>query len=316
MGAQLGRVTPSSSAAGAGFAVQENQILPASPGAEVIAEPISADAFLSAVELLPGDGMDLVQFARFWSLCGQLSEKEFTAALERLSLKGAWQVRLLEVWAARDPRAAREWFESRPSAEQVKLFPGWADTWAQMDAAGLRRWLSGLAEEERAQLQPGGEWVGTLAASDAEATLQLARLHPQLLPPHHVLRVWARREPQGAAAASLTLPAERRSTAADFIMREWGAKDPEGALAWIDQQSDPNVAAAARDGFIFSQARKDPAAALEWVRTRFPRPSKRASGASSRPMARRKIRTESPRWLSSRRIRSCAGPWSPRRSAS
>jgi hypothetical protein len=53
-------------------------------------------------------------------------------------------------------------------------------------------------------------------------------------------------------------------------MREWGAKDPESALAWIDQLRDPQLAVIARSGFVISQARKDPAAALEWVRTRFP----------------------------------------------
>ncbi len=236
-------------------------------------ESLSASDFQSAVEKLPERVAEAASFAEFFRLAERLPLAEFPDALAQLSSsKSKWQVRLLELWAIRNPGAAKAWFEAQPQAERVRLFPEWADTWVRMDPKGLRQWLASRADEERRKLSEAHhrDWVDSLAEADPEGALQLAKLYPKLISAPSVLQTWAARAPEAAAAAALELPASQRTTAANFIMRQWGSKDPETALVWIEQLSDPALADSARRGFVLAASRKDPVAALELIRNRFP----------------------------------------------
>lgn len=239
---------------------------------------IKPDELLDAVKALPKEANELTQLSALFALCERFESPEFKAALEAMGgMERKWRVRLLEIWAERDTASAVGWFQALDANERAKVFPEWAQTWAKLDSSSLRQWLATRTEGEREQLNRIDDrvfdksgFVRSMAEVDPAAAFELTKLYPKLIDSATILRVWAQREPDSAAAKALTLKASERATAVDFVMREWGAKDPESALAWIDALTDPVLAERARGGFVRSVAPGDPAAAMRFVRDRFP----------------------------------------------
>lgn len=211
-------------------------------------------------------------FARFFELSQRLPLSEFAATIERLGTEGWGRDMLFQIWVERDLDAARQWFETRASDDRKRLFRSLASVWVQLDADGFRRWLISRSEVERRDLQKlqVDSVVEPLTALDPQSALELAKLYPDLLSAPGIIAAWAEKDPYAAAAKALELEGSEKSTAANFLMRKWGWRDPKEAMDWIDALEDPGLATSARDGLLMAIARNDPAAGLEIVRTRFP----------------------------------------------
>ena len=252
----------------------------AEDGAAAVALPV-ADAPLNAADfreaiVAPGGGASgMANDLAFYELAARLAREDFPAAMEALrDAKSGRLAKLLEIWAERDVAAASGWFAAQPAETQRDLFHDWSQTWARLDADGLRKWLAGRPEEERAKLDGkyGDEPLTRLLADrDPEAALTLSQLYPTLLPAWTVLEQWAARDPAMAATRALALPGgQHKSDAIHFVARAWSRQNPEAALDWIEQLEDPAARDTARNALVMVFAGKNPIAAAETIRARFP----------------------------------------------
>ena len=237
--------------------------------------PSSAAELREAAAALAGNASGTKNDLAFYELAARLAPENFPAAMDALrAAKSGWLAELLECWAERDVAAASAWFAAQSAELQRGLFSDWSEAWARLDAAGLRAWLTSRPENERAKLDGkyGDDALTRLLADrDPEAALALSLLYPTLLPAWTVLEQWAARDPSMAATRALALPGGKdKSSAIHFVARAWSRQNPEAALDWIEQLDDPAARDTARNALVMVFAGKNPLAAAEMIRARFP----------------------------------------------
>ncbi len=113
---------------------------------------------------------------RLYEFAQRLRGHEFPEVMEEFRAKRdlEWRGELLEVWAERDLKGARAWFEAQPLADQGKLFARLASVWGRADVGALTSWVLAQPEKTRQALAPtfsidGRELVAALAERDPEA---------------------------------------------------------------------------------------------------------------------------------------------------
>ncbi len=169
-----------------------------------------------------------------------------------------------------DPLAAtRTASELPPGESRDRLMGQIAESWANKDPQAALKWASGLEGEEKTESTKKA--LNGWAGKDPKA----AAAHLATLPTEEqdkytgaVASRWANRNPAEAAAWVTTQPeGEGRKEAMGNVMGTWAETEPEKASTWLVDQP----AGSSKDQGIVtlanSQMRTDPEAALTWAST-------------------------------------------------
>ncbi len=199
-----------------------------------------------------------------------LGAEMFAAPGERINLP-----RYLARWAAREPQAALEWFDTEAPGDANErtnqlssIISNFADQTPPPDFNAFAAALTARAESGfgRDLLE---YFLRTWMSCDSTAALRWLDSLPDASLREEILRSSfdsaAYEDPRNLFILARRLPANaKRTQAIDKVLGEWSQKDPDDALAWLNspegvELAGPDAAQVARIGAL---ARQDPATAL------------------------------------------------------
>lgn len=207
--------------------------------------------------------------AREWSRSDPAGALAWAKSLPEDSRAGAY-TGLVGGMMAEDPLAAtRTAQELPPGEERERLMGNIAENWGTKDPKAALAWANGLEGEEKTEATKKAlnGWANKdpKAAADHLGTLPAGERDKYT---GSIAGRWANRNPAEAAAWVTTQPeGDGRKEAVGSVMGTWSESDPEKASTWlVDQPAGPS-----KDTGIVSlansQVKSDPEAALTWAAT-------------------------------------------------
>lgn len=262
-------------------------------GIHALNEPLAGQRWQDAVRDCIGEPSWTRRLTSFYEMTQRLEVRDFPALMEVLRGQKTdlgLSAELFEIWAERDLKSARVWFDAQPKEDHSWLGIHLVAVWGRMDPAGLANWISTLPPEDRRSLAPPHditwrELIGVIAERDPEATLDLLSKIPEVDRYDQAIAIEAllRRDPAAAAVRTLAMPTgEAKNAAFNALAFGWMKKDPAAALDWFGQLDDPEKVTWARSIAALESAKGNEAEflkALESVPSdeRFPVLETRAS---------------------------------------
>jgi len=234
------------------------------------------------------EGLDLSQISQALAQVEALKDDG-----ERISVR----LKLLARWGESDPKAAFAYAQGLKGNEgKQEALAAVLDSFADKDPEGAIRCVTQLpAGDERNEAMKA--LVGSLAQSDpAKAIALLSQLPPQDIDRQSqaiggawarfdpkaalawanqqtdpelkasilngVIPSMARTDPQGALGLAMTLPDNERNSVIGNIGHAYSIQDPQGALAWCNAQSDPQLKAQFAESIVCNLYDSDPQGAV------------------------------------------------------
>ncbi len=207
----------------------------------------------------------------------------FPALLPRLDLHFHSLVRqempryVLRRWARNDGSAALAYAQKLPvSTRRQNALEAVVAEWAKQDDAAAFAWVAGQPPSLRNQQLVRSMLLGLAERNPAKAfTLaQSVKSHQRELR-NAVLQTWSETDP-AAAAAALTLLAEKDSGTLAQVAGNWALRDPEAALAWVKSLPGANPLDYHLDRFVEVLARAHSDLAMDFANA-FPDGTTRAT---------------------------------------
>ncbi|MGJ8695201.1 MAG: hypothetical protein ACSHYF_02710 [Verrucomicrobiaceae bacterium] len=234
---------------------------------------------LSDFDLSPELRNDLENHDRLWLLADSWASQDPENAVASLSSLSSPDPRnpflfaALSRWATLDPAAAQAWLENYAIPSDVSRF--------YLNAALIRglarrdpdQALSLLLTQPKSPERTGsldfilGAWARQSTASLFQALTQFPKSDP-------ALRLAAFKKalthlhPDSLAEAtsfSANLPPEEQQIFRQALASKWAQRDPEAALAWAADLTEPNQRALSLAAVTTHWARHDPLAASQWL---------------------------------------------------
>jgi hypothetical protein len=187
---------------------------------------------------------------------------EQALALTDLAARSFALERVAASWAAQDPRTALTAGDAIADPELQRLFTGYVGRqWVRLDPDGALDYLVALGNGPRSDLLVS--MGAQLAQQRPRELLSLAASLPaptQLPLRTMAIQALANEDPALALREAEALPAGgQRESAIAAIARSYGARDPEGALAWAQASGEPSRLM----GVLSGIAQRDPERAFD-----------------------------------------------------
>lgn len=207
--------------------------------------------------------------AREWSRTDPAGAMAWAKSLPEDSRGGAY-TGLVGGMMAEDPLAAtRTAKELPPGEDRERLMGNIAETWGNRDPQAALAWAATLEGEEKTEANKKAlnGWANKdpKAAAAHLATLPAAEGDKYL---GAIAGRWANRNPSEAAAWLTTQPeGDGRKEAMGSVMGSWSETEPEKASAWLVTQPTGGSKDTGIVTLANSQVKSDPEAALTWAAT-------------------------------------------------
>ena len=214
----------------------------------------------------------LTQIATEWATRDPAAAIDAASATEG-QIRMAMQMAVIRIWTAQDPIGVVAWLSRQePSSSLQSMTSTMMVTLARNSMADAISSLDAMPDHVREYAEQG--LVRTLASSnvdvsDADIDMVLDWYSTAEFNRDHVMMLalsLARRDPERALSWARSLAGEARETAIGSVMSTVGRTDPESARRIVMGMDDADRLEAAKS-LLYSQARHDPRAALDWARS-------------------------------------------------
>lgn len=204
---------------------------------------------------------------------GQLAQDPLAATKTASELPpGEERERLMgniaESWGTKDPQAALKWADSLEGEEKTEATKKALNGWANKDPKAAAAHLATLPATERDKYTGSiaGRWANRNPAEAAAWVTTQPEGDGRKEAVGSVMGTWSETEPEKASAWLLTQPTGPSKDQGIVTLANSQLKtDPEAALTWAATISDPTTRSLQLKGNVRQWARRDAAAAAQWV---------------------------------------------------
>ncbi|MGC6506115.1 MAG: hypothetical protein ACON39_06040 [Coraliomargaritaceae bacterium] len=205
-----------------------------------------------------------------------VAPSEFKPLIESLvGMRGTaltWQAQSLIAarWAEVDPQGLRQYIDTQPMNQQWGLISGLYSTWAEKDADEA---LTAASEINSWNMRQMALTSIASAVAEKDPIRAVAIINEHFKGSmqggwgiQQVYQQWARRDPEAARQAALTMEdGTMKSSALAGAMGEWMAAEPMAALAWLDSLPADSVIHRTREELFRNLMGKNLDAAKEYI---------------------------------------------------
>ncbi|MSU35074.1 MAG: hypothetical protein EXS36_08155 [Pedosphaera sp.] len=170
-----------------------------------------------------------------------------------------------QAWCGQDLIAAEQWLQAQPAGEiRRKSLAEFVRAAVTQDPALAARYLDSKASPED-RVEVGGflaaQWgrLDPIAASAWVEGLPAGPARDRAL--SQLLNAEAETDPAGTIQKVLHLPASLQKNALGMVFRAWQERDPDAAIAWLEQQPMSTLSEAISQDTLESLAERDPRSA-------------------------------------------------------
>lgn len=265
------------------------------------------DEARAAIEKIPEEGMRKQAASSLIEALSETDPKEAFELAGKLGAHSDYLETLFKNWTAKSPEEAAAYStKDMPDGDKRAAVRAVAKAWAETDLPRAVQWLESLLEKDTAAgsgiRSPFALILAKWMDNDSDGAIRWIEGRPNdskseaLLAEASVETMFQTRDPLlSTKIISLLPPGDSRKMAFNNLMYQWGLDDPEGAIDWMENQSedvqrdvlpplawqfgesDPERAikfvaklgekgAEVLDRVISAWASRQPAAAAEWVR--------------------------------------------------
>ena len=217
----------------------------------------------------------LSQIATAWASEDPMAALTAAAALSTPQMSMGVQSMILRVWAAKDPTALIEWLAGQERSFNLQFQTMTAmSAFAQRGVAEAISFLDAMPPHVRKHAEQAVVQLGManveLGEADIDTLLNwfstLDRNVQRELAPRLAIGL-AMAHPQRALDWAASLTGEAKTTAISGVLSSLARQDASQARRLVQEIAEPDVRLTAARSVIYTQAREDPHAALEWARS-------------------------------------------------
>ena len=215
----------------------------------------------------------LSQIATAWASEDPMAALAAAAALSTPQMSMGVQAMILRVWAAKDPTAVIEWLAGQERSFNLQFQTMTAmSAFAQRGVAEAISFLDAMPPHVRKHAEQAVVQLGManveLGEADIDTLLNwfstLDRNVQRELAPRLAIGL-AMAHPRRALDWATSLTGEAKTTAISGVLSSLARQDPSQARRLVQEIAESDVRLAASRSIIYTQAREDPRAALEWA---------------------------------------------------